>query len=384
MRAAREAKRAAMRSAQAARQSAEAAKTTARGLKAMAEAAAHAVKAAFAALMAGGGMVFVILILIVGIIGGASFIGSSQSSEPLSAEVLAHTQVIQRYASEFGIPEYVSVIQAIMMQESGGRGPDPMQASECPYNTQYPNTPGAIQDADYSIKVGVQYYADCVREAGCKSPQDMDKLKLSLQGYNYGNGYITWAIRKHGGYSEANALQFSQEQAAAHGWPRYGDPEYVPHVLRYYSGGGLFAGLFGKGQLVTIAKSQLGNEGGQKFWSWYGFDSREEWCACFVSWCADQAGLIQKEVVPKFSVCTDGVALFQAKRKWQGGGSVPTPGSLIFFDWNQDGASDHVGIVESCDGTTVHTIEGNSGDAVKQNSYTVNSQSILGYGLVTY
>ena len=72
-------------------------------------------------------MVFVILILIVGIIGGASFIGSSQSSEPLSAEVLAHTQVIQRYASEFGIPEYVSVIQAIMMQESGGRGTDPMQ-----------------------------------------------------------------------------------------------------------------------------------------------------------------------------------------------------------------------------------------------------------------
>ena len=249
MRAAREAKRAAMRSAQAARQSAEAAKTTARGLKAMAEAAAHAVKAAFAALMAGGGMVFVILILIVGIIGGASFIGSSQSSEPLSAEVLAHTQVIQRYASEFGIPEYVSVIQAIMMQESGGRGTDPMQASECPYNTQYPNTPGAIQDADYSIKVGVQYYADCVREAGCKSPQDMDKLKLSLQGYNYGNGYITWAIRKHGGYSEANALQFSQEQAAAHGWPRYGDPEYVPHVLRYYSGGDCLPDFLERGSL---------------------------------------------------------------------------------------------------------------------------------------
>ena len=87
---------------------------------------------------------------------------------------------------------------------------------------------------------------------------EMDKLKLSLQGYNYGNGYITWAIRNHGGYSAANALQFSQEQAAAHGWERYGDPEYVPHVLRYYSGGGLFAGLFGNQQIVTIAKSQLG------------------------------------------------------------------------------------------------------------------------------
>ena len=381
MKAAREAKRAAMHSVQTAKQSA---KATGRGLKAMAEAAAHAVKAAFAALMAGGGAVLVVLILIVGIIGGAAFLGNSQSSEALSAEVLAHTPAIQKYASEFGIPEYVPAIQAIMMQESGGRGTDPMQASECPYNTQYPNTPGAIQDADYSIKVGIQYYADCVREAGCESPQDMDRLKLSWQGYNYGNGYISWALEKFGGYSEANALQFSQEQAAAHGWSGYGDPEYVPHVMRYYSGGGWFAGLFGNGQLVTIAKSQLGNEGGEKFWSWWGFTERQEWCACFVSWCADQAGLIQKEAVPKFSVCTDGVAWFQAKGKWQSGGSVPTPGTIIFFDWDHDGASDHVGIVESCDGTTVHTIEGNSGDAVKQNNYTVNSQSILGYGLVAY
>ena len=381
MKAAREAKRAAMHSVQIAKQSA---KATGRGLKAMAEAAAHAVKAAFAALMAGGGAVLVVLILIVGIIGGAAFLGNSQSSEALSAEVLAHTPAIQKYASEFGIPEYVPAIQAIMMQESGGRGTDPMQASECPYNTQYPNTHGAIQDADYSIKVGIQYYADCVREAGCESPQDMDKLKLSWQGYNYGNGYISWALEKFGGYSEANALQFSQEQAAAHGWSGYGDPEYVPHVMRYYSGGGWFAGLFGNGQLVTIAKSQLGNEGGEKFWSWWGFTERQEWCACFVSWCADQAGLIQKEAVPKFSVCTDGVAWFQAKGKWQSGGSVPTPGTIIFFDWDHDGASDHVGIVESCDGTTVHTIEGNSGDAVKQNNYTVNSQSILGYGLVAY
>lgn len=381
MKAVREAKRAAMHSVQTAKQSA---KATGRGLKAMAEAAAHAVKAAFAALMAGGGAVLVVLILIVGIIGGAAFLGNSQSSEALSAEVLAHTPAIQKYASEFGIPEYVPAIQAIMMQESGGRGTDPMQASECPYNTQYPNTPGAIQDADYSIKVGIQYYADCVREAGCESPQDMDKLKLSWQGYNYGNGYISWALEKFGGYSEANALQFSQEQAAAHGWSGYGDPEYVPHVMRYYSGGGWFAGLFGNGQLVTIAKSQLGNEGGEKFWSWWGFTERQEWCACFVSWCADQAGLIQKEAVPKFSVCTDGVAWFQAKGKWQSGGSVPTPGTIIFFDWDHDGASDHVGIVESCDGTTVHTIEGNSGDAVKQNNYTVNSQSILGYGLVAY
>ena len=205
---------------------------------------------------------FVVLILIVGIIGGAAFLGNSQSSEALSAEVLAHTPAIQKYASEFGIRN-VPAIQAIIMQEErrqrNGSCTRPVSALITP---SIPVHPVRFRDADYSIKVGIQYYADCVREAGCQSPQDMDKLKLSWQGYNYGNGYISWALEKFGGYSEANALQFSQEQAAAHGWSGYGDPEYVPHVIRYYSGGGWFTGLFGNGQLVTIAKSQLGNEGG--------------------------------------------------------------------------------------------------------------------------
>ena len=64
-------------------------------------------------------------------------------------------------------------------------------------------------------------------------------------------------------------------------------------------------------------------------------------------------------------------------------GSIPIAGSIIFFDWDHDGVSDHVGIVESCDGTTVYTVEGNSGDAVKENSYTVHSASIMGYGIVS-
>ncbi len=137
--------------------------------------------------------------------------------------------------------------------------------------------------------------------------------------------------------------------------------QYVPHVMRYYSGGSLFAGLFGNQQIVSVAMGQLGNSGGQKFWSWYGFDSRVEWCACFVSWCADQAGLIQSGAVPKFSLCTDGKNWFQEPRKMAGVGSMPSPGAIIFFDWDHDGTCDHVGIVERCDGTTVYTIEGNSG-----------------------
>ena len=332
-------------------------------------------------IAAGGGAFLLVFILIVGIIAGATFSSSSESSESLSEEVLAYTSVIQQYASQYGIPEYVSAIQAIMMQESGGRGTDPMQCSESPYNTRFPHTPGSITDPDYSIEVGVQTFADCIRQAGCSSPQDLDKLKLAWQGYNYGNGYIGWALQR-GGYTEANALQFSQEQAASHGWSSYGDPQYVPHVMRYYSGGSLFAGLFGNQQIVSVAMGQLGNSGGQKFWSWYGFDSRVEWCACFVSWCADQSGLIASGNVPKFSLCSDGVSWFQGKNKWQSGGTTPTAGMIIFFDWDHDGTSDHVGIVEKCEGGRVYTIEGNSSDQVRQRNYAVDYSSIMGYGVI--
>ena len=362
---------------------ARAGENTFKAARAAVEVVAKTVQSMIAALGAAGAVMVLLLVIMVGIIGGAAFSGSSESNEALSQEVLSYTATIQKYANQYGIPEYVSVIQAIMMQESGGRGTDPMQSSECPYNTRYSNSPNAIQDADYSIQVGIQYYADCLREAGCTSPQDMDKLKLSLQGYNYGNGYITWAIQKYGGYSAENALQFSNEQAASHGWSAYGDPEYVPHVLRYYSSGGLFAGLFGgNGQIVSVALTQLGNQGGQKFWSWYGFDSHVAWCACFASWCGDQAGLIESGKMPKFSLCDDGIAWFQSKGKWKSRGYSPAPGTLIFFDWNGDGTSDHVGIVEKTESSTVYTVEGNSSDAVNQRSYDINNGTIMGYGIL--
>ena len=362
---------------------ARAGENTFKAARAAVEVVAKTVQSMIAALGAAGAVMVLLLVIMVGIIGGAAFSGSSESNEALSQEVLSYTATIQKYANQYGIPEYVSVIQAIMMQESGGRGTDPMQSSECPYNTRYSNSPNAIQDADYSIQVGIQYYADCLREAGCTSPQDMDKLKLSLQGYNYGNGYITWAIQKYGVYSAENALQFSNEQAASHGWSAYGDPEYVPHVLRYYSSGGLFAGLFGgNGQIVSVALTQLGNEGGQKFWSWYGFDSHVARCACFASWCGDQAGLIESGKMPKFSLCDDGIAWFQSKGKWKSRGYSPAPGTLIFFDWNGDGTSDHVGIVEKTEGSTVYTVEGNSSDAVNKRSYDINNGTIMGYGIL--
>lgn len=143
-------------------------------------------------------------------------------------------------------------------------------------------------------------------------------------------------------------------------------------------------GAVGSGDIAEVAASQIGNVGGAPYWSWYGFSSRVEWCACFVSWCANECGYIEAGVIPKFSYCPSGVQWFREAGLWLPGGSEPSAGDIVFFDWNHDGTSDHVGIVESCDGTTVHTIEGNSSDSCRRRSYSVTSASILGYGTPMY
>ena len=132
-------------------------------------------------------------------------------------------------------------------------------------------------------------------------------------------------------------------------------------------------------EIVNVALSQLGNVGGQPYWSWYGFGSRVAWCACFVSWCADQCGYIEAGIIPKFSVCDDGIYWFQNRGQWAGNDVEPSPGWIIFFDWDLDGYSDHVGIVEYCEGGYVHTVEGNtSGDVCKQNVYAVGESDVMG------
>ena len=139
----------------------------------------------------------------------------------------------------------------------------------------------------------------------------------------------------------------------------------------------------GSDGIVAVALSQVGNVGGQPYWSWYGFSSRVEWCACFVSWCADQCGYIESGAIPKHSYCPTGVEWFRSKGQWQDRNSIPAPGTIIYFDWGGDGIADHVGIVESCDGSTVYTIEGNANNACKQLSYAVGDRRILGYGMIT-
>ena len=371
----------------------KAAKATADTVKATAKATVAAVKAiiagtkALVAAIAAGGWIAVLIIMIVVLFGAAvaMFGGGSDSNSytPVSAEVEAYESIIQKYAKEYGIPEYVELIKAVMMQESGGRGLDPMQAAEGSFNTKYPHEHNGIKDPEYSIQCGVQELKAALTSAEVESPIDMEHIKLALQGYNFGNGYISWAKSKYGGYSYANAVEFSTQQAQRLGWDSYGDTQYPAHVLRYYPYGRAFT-AGGNQAIVEVALTQLGNQGGQPYWSWYGFNSRVEWCACFVSWCADQCGYIESGLVPKFAGCVDGANWFKSNGKWQDRTYEPKVGDIIFFDWEGDGTTDHVGIVEKCENGTVYTVEGNSGDACKQRQYAVGSSNIYGYGIPAY
>ena len=138
----------------------------------------------------------------------------------------------------------------------------------------------------------------------------------------------------------------------------------------------------GNTAIVDRAKSQVGNVGGQPYWSWYGFNSRVEWCACFVSWCYNQAGKSE----PRFAACqSQGIPWFQSHGQW-GDRSYTNiaPGDAIFFDWDLDGSADHVGLVIGTDGQRVYTVEGNSGDACKIKSYPLDYRCIKGYGLMNW
>lgn len=140
-----------------------------------------------------------------------------------------------------------------------------------------------------------------------------------------------------------------------------------------------------RSRLVQVARQEIGNTGGEKYWRWYGFSERVEWCACFVSWCADQCGYIEDGTLQKFSIC-DGAWLKEAGRWREREEYEPQPGDLIFFDWVrggvQDGAEDHVGIVESVDQGYVCTIEGNCSDQCLRQRYLCTDIQIMGYAVL--
>ncbi|MDY6338799.1 MAG: CHAP domain-containing protein [Saccharofermentans sp.] len=182
---------------------------------------------------------------------------------------------------------------------------------------------------------------------------------------------------------EAEALYFNAEQMAE--LNELLDPRNASLWLELLRGIGL-----GSSELVNLALSQLGNEGGEKFWRWAGLDERCEWCALFVSWCGDQTGLRASGQIPFFSFVSDGVDWFKSKGKWIDGSEINSsnynkriyPGMIIFFDWEPDGKPNHVGIVTKVVDGYIYTVEGNSGDAVREKSYSADSKYVFGFGII--
>lgn len=146
-------------------------------------------------------------------------------------------------------------------------------------------------------------------------------------------------------------------------------------------------------EIILVAKAQIGNEGGDKFWKWYGFETHVAWCCCFISWCANECNYIDKDIIPKFSVCSDGIDWFTNRNQWhdRGASYYPIVGDIIFFDWkdengNQDGTSDHVGIVTRTDVTNrnIYTIEGNTSNKCAERMYSLDDVQVMGYGSPKY
>lgn len=188
--------------------------------------------------------------------------GSSSNLEidkgQLSATVEGYRAVVEAEAQKAGITGYENLILAIMETESGGVGLDPMQCSESPLNTRYPHMPNSITDPYYSIEIGIQYFASCLRAAHSTSPTDIERISLALQGYNYGNGYISWALERDGGYTAENAQAFSNMMQQKLGTSGYGNTKYVQRVLSYYQssneGKGEFIYPLNQGTYIITSK----------------------------------------------------------------------------------------------------------------------------------
>ena len=151
---------------------------------------------------------------------------------------------------------------------------------------------------------------------------------------------------------------------------------------RYEKENGKFVTVTEDVPMVKTAMGEIGNKGGEKYWTWYGYGRRVEWCAIFASWCEDQCGYIDGMKAPAFENVGDGGHWFERHDQWLEKGSVPEAGDLIFFDWNQDGDRDHVGIVSAVRGDLVFTIEGNSSDRCRYKRYHLDDPVIFGYGRI--
>ena len=389
--------KASQRAVQAARAAARAAIVTA---KAIAKAVAAAVKAIIAgtkaliAAIAAGGWIAVLIIIVICLIGMiiGSVFGIFFSGEDSGTGMSMQT-VVQEINTEYDtkLQEEKNSVSYDVLEMSGSRAvwKEVLAVYSVKTNTDQDN-PQEVATMDDGKK---QLLKDIFWEMNQISSRTESKTETVITETDDGHGNIV--------ETESTVTQTylyitvshktAEEMAAQYGFNEE-QKGYLAELLadenNYLWSQVLYGITGGDGQIVTVALSLVGNVGGQPYWSWYGFNSRVEWCACFVSWCANECGYIDAGVIPKYAGCVNGVQWFKDRGQWLDGSAEPAPGMIIFFDWadesGQDGLSDHTGIVQKVENGKVYTVEGNSGDSCRVNEYSIGYYEILGYGAPAY
>ena len=398
--AAKAAQRTAQATARAARAAAHAARAAARAAVAAAKVAAKATiaavkaiiaatKALIAAIAAGGwiAVLVIVIICLIGLLIGSCF-GIFFSGED-SGSGYTMQNVVQEINDDYQqqIDTTKANLSHDVLEMSGSRAVWPevlaVYAVKTTTDSDNPQEVATIDDSKKAI------LTDIFWEMNQISSRTETRTETVITETDDGNGNIV--------ETESTVTQTylyitvshktAEEMAAQYGFDEE-QKEQLAELLAEENRSLWSAVLYGiyteDGAIVSVALSQVGNVGGEPYWSWYGFSGRVEWCACFVSWCANECGYIDTGVIPKYAGCVNGVQWFKDRGQWMDGSAEPAPGMIIFFDWDdengQDGLSDHTGIVEKVENGRVYTIEGNSGDSVRQNSYPVGHYEVLGYG----
>ena len=397
-------KAAAKASAKAAQRAAQAAKATAKATVAAVKAAVKAtiaavkaiiagVKALVAAIAAGGwiAVVIIIVICLIALIAGSVF-GIFFSGED-SGNGMTMQSVVREINAEYDtrLDEIQSSTTYDVLEMSGSRAVwKEVLAVYSVKTATDPDNPQEVATMDEGKK---QLLSGIFWEMNEISSRTESKTETVITESDDGHGnivqtettvtrtYLYITVSHKTADEMADLYGFNEEQ-------RQQLSELLAEENNSLWSAVLYGISVGDGEIVTVALSQVGNVGGQPYWSWYGFDGRVEWCACFVSWCANECGYIDSGVIPKFAGCVNGVQWFKDRGRWQDNSFEPSAGQIIFFDWDdengQDGVSDHTGIVEKVENGIVYTVEGNSGDTCRQKQYPVGYYEILGYGVPAY
>ena len=380
-----------------------AAKATAAGIKAAVKATAAAVKAivagtkALIAAIAAGGWIAVVVIIVICLIGliigscfGIFFSGEDSGTGQTMRQAVQ--EINADYQSQIDTTRANITYDELEMSGSRAVWPEVLAVYAVKTTTD-PDDPQEVATVDDAKKAILNDIFWQMNEISSRTESKTEKV-ITETDDGHGNivetattvtrTYLYITVSHKTAEEMADLFNFNADQ-------RQQLSELLAEENRSMWSAVLYGIYFGDDSIVTVALSQIGNVGGQPYWSWYGFESRVEWCACFVSWCANECGYIDGGVIPKFAGCANGVQWFKDRGQWQDGSFKPSAGQIIFFDWDnkgssgpQDGQSDHVGIVEKCENGIVYTIEGNSGDSCRQNQYPVGYYEILGYGIPAF